>query len=279
MSTVYFDTNIYNHLNDKQVNILKELSDAGKIEILTMPEILGELAATFKLDTEQGKKLIRIYEILISHRTLKPPPELIRGEVESLNDKKRRSIFINSHKKRLFKQYINELREGRVGEETDNFLKYSKRKKKENYEACKESKKELDCLWAKEDAALFSDYEAFYNHAFSTGNIRREIHTYLERILDPQQKFIISKIAKIIEKHLHRLPHLRTATRINPALSYRYHLMKEKAKFGDIEDITNLISVTTSDYYVSDDKGAREMASLVFPDKEVLSLEDFLGTF
>lgn len=279
MDKTFFDTNIYNHLDSTQIDKITAFKQNKLVEILTMPQILGELAATFGSDVERGKKVVRIYDAIISHRIIKLPPELILDEIKSLNDKKRRSVYIDSVQKRGFGRYIEDFKKGQLDEDTKKFVAHTKTKKRQHLEHCKNSKKQLDRLWDDEKVSHFPTFESFYEHAYRTGDIRREIGEYLNRVLDSSQRLLIPKISKIIEKRLYKLPHFETAIRINPALSYRYHLQKEKAKWGDMEDITNLISLPSCDIYVSDDQGARDMAKLLFPEKEALSLNEFLKRY
>lgn len=278
MDKIFFDTNIYNHLDKKQMKKLKQLISNRAIEIFSTPQILGELAASFESDIKRVKKLVKIYGKIISYKIIKPPPELIRAEVNyCLNDGDKDSIYLDLERKNKFQKYISNFKKGIVDEDTKKFVENTKKAKKENKEFCKESKKELDYLWDDEKIAEFPNFDCFYNRATETGSIRKDIEEGLKRMLHPEQSNLISKAAKVIEKRLNELPHFEVAVKINAVLSYRYHLKKEDAKWGDIEDSLNLIAIPTCDTYVSDDEGAREIAKLLFPKKNVLSLREFFS--
>lgn len=277
MLKAFFDTTVYNHLKKEQSRILKRLIDHRGIEILTTTQILGELAATFEKDIKRMQELADLYSEVISQRTIKLPPDLLRDEMDYFNGGTKKSIFLDSGQEKQFRQYIEDFKQGKIDKHTKEFVRYIKDKKKKNKADNKKIKREIDKLWDKEKVSEFPNFETFYKHGFKTGDVRRQIESYLERIIHPSQKHLISVISKRVEANLPKMPHFETAVKIVPALSYRYHIQKKGAEWGDVEDILNLIAVTMCDCYVSDDKGAREMAMLLFPNKIILSLDSFIS--
>jgi hypothetical protein len=135
----------------------------------------------------------------------------------------------------------------------------------------KASHQELKPLW-QSHREQFKTFDDFLLGAAQRGLIRGEIKEYLHRLNAPN----ISKLAKKIENNLTKLPHLQIAVKLTAAISYRYEICGEKPKWGDLSDITNLISLASVEVFVSDDGGAREMFNLLFPEKKSMSLMQFM---
>ena len=268
---VFFDTNIYNHLKEDQLSAIVNAKDKGEVEIFCNPQILRELAATFNSDIEQGKRIVGIFERVISHRIINQPPILLINEIKKILSGERKSIYLDSATKRGFYLYIEDFKKGITDGATRDFIRHTRQKKKENIKSMKESNKQLAPLW-KEHRDKFKTFNPFYEGAVKRGLIREEIKEYLKRISAPD----INKIAKKIENKLHDLPHMQTAVKLTAALSYRYEIKGKRPKWGDLEDITIFISLPFVDIFVSDDKGAQEMFDLLFPEKKSMNLGQFI---
>lgn len=140
-------------------------------------------------------------------------------------------------------------------------------------QSLKAAHQELKPLW-ESHKEQFKTFDDFLLGAAQRGLIRGEIKEYLHRLNAPN----ISKLAKKIENNLSKLPHLQIAVKLTAAISYRYEICEKKPKWGDLSDITNLISLASIEVFVSDDEGAREMFDLLFPEKKSMSLMQFIDT-
>ena len=272
---VFFDTNIYNHLSDEQTKFLLKAKNKGVIEIFCIPQILGEIASVFHTSEERGKQIIEIFEKLISEHVINQPPDLLANDLECLLTQKRNSIYLNKESKEKFLFYVDKFKKGIVDEYTQKFIRHAKNKKKENLQSLKASHKELNPLW-KNHKEKFKTFDDFLQGAAQRGLIREEIKEYLHRLNARN----ISKLAKKIENSLDKSPYLQTAVKLTAAISYRYEISGKKPKWGDLNDITILISLVSIQIFVSDDEGAREMFDLLFPEKKSMDLSqfiDFLG--
>ena len=278
-----FDTNVFNHIfgfdNERQSAVVRQIKDSGLI-VCTIPQILGELAATYKTDVGKGVGLCQLYAHLIhDDGLLYQPPELILIEVgTALNFSSNLQVLVEERGKQ-FGLALTDLANGHCSEETHSFIQTAMTQKKEHRNHCRDSKKLEDNQAVRGREVPF---ETIWQQEIQAGRLAGGLERYLRTMTDkgcfPSDLDVIAA-SKFLAKHIDKLPHLKAASRITPVLSYRYFFEDKKAKLGDLEDSANIIAVATLEGFVSDDVGAREMASLIFDDKLVLSLEEFLSKF
>ena len=125
----------------------------------------------------------------------------------------------------------------------------------------------------KEPLSKFPTFGAFLAEGIRRGERLKEIQKYVTNDLGKNAH----KAAKFIEKRLNKTPHLAIALRVVPALTYYYHVQKNRPKHGDTFDCGYFICLATADGFVSDDQRARELFNIVCPNKECLSLNTFIS--
>jgi len=281
MIKTFFDTNIFNHVTPEHIKVIKDGIDNDVVKLFTIPQILGELAATLPGDLAEGKRLCAVYGELIPDKVILQPPHILAVEVVQILKLGKPSFYMDNDYKSEFLEELKDLKNGVLNPKTLKFIEYYKQKKKESFQLAKDSKKKYDHQWDDGRVSQYPNFEAWWQNALTSGNIRQIIKEFLIRhiskgFLPSELMSNISKDAKKIEKNLHKLPHITTALKLSPALSFWYHLQKEKAKHGDLEDITNLVAVATLDAYVSNDEGARDFSNLIFPNKTSICLDEFI---
>ena len=77
--------------------------------------------------------------------------------------------------------------------------------------------------------------------------------------------------------NLKSMPYFTAKLRTTCAVVYRYLIQKEAPLRNDSEDVVMLTAVTEMDGYVSAEKGARDFCKLIFPEKKVVALDEFLA--
>jgi len=273
MKRVFFDTNVYNHVGPSEVTHLKQLISDGNIEILTTPQILAELAGTFKSNKKRGIKLCKIYGDLISKNVLQPPPILLRTEIGFLLDDQARVVYLRGKNKSEFFEVLDQLQNGKVDDNTQQFIEKIATLKKEQFSGSKLGYSKMEPYIVKNPLKKYPTFKSFVEEGIRRGERLKGIETYLVADLGSNAH----KAAKFIEKRLHKTPHLAIALRIVPALTYYYHVQKNKPKYGDMFDCGYFVCLAPVDSFVSDDQEALDLFKFVCPNKEALSLSDLLS--
>jgi hypothetical protein len=274
MKRFFLDTNVYNHISDADLDCIKRAITAGQIEVLTTPQILAELAGTFKKDKAFAIRLCNIYADLISDDVLQPPPVLIQTELASLLKGDRSTVlYLQGENKIEFFNYVEKLKSGNLDLYAEQFIDRIGHLKKEQFKYSKLGFSKIEPNVLKEPLKKYPTFDQFLKEGLRRGERLTEIERYVVKDLGKNTH----KAAKFIEKRLGKTPHLRIALRVVPALTYYYHVEKNKPKHGDIFDCGYFVCLATVDGFVSDDEGARDLFTLVCPQKECLSLSDFIG--
>ena len=273
MQRFFLDTNVYNHISEAELGHVEHATTDNRLEILTTPQILAELAATFKKDKDRGIKVCTIYAHLISENVLQPPPMLIKTEIGSLLSNQRTVLYLEGENKAEFFTYVEKLKNGNLDLYTEQFVGRISSLKKQQFKFSKLGYSKIEPEVVKEPLQKYPTFDRFLKEGIKRGERLKELERYVVKDLGDNTH----KAAKFIEKRLHKTPHLTIALRIVPALSYYYHVQKNKPKHGDIFDCGYFVCLATVDGFVSDDEGARDLFRLVCPRKESLSLRDFIG--
>jgi len=272
MKRLFLDTNVYNHIGEGDIGPLKQSIADRKIEILTTPQILAELAATFKKTKDRGIKLCKIYGDLISKNVLQPPPILIRTEIESVLGGPPSITYLKGENKAEFFARVEELKNGKPDLYTIRFIEKITGLKKQQLKSSKLGYSKIEPRVLKEPIKKYPSFKLFLKEGVRQGKRLIELERYVVADLGSNAH----KAAKVIEKKLNKTPHLAIALRIVPALTYYYHVQKNKPKHGDLFDCGYFVCVANLDGFVSDDPQARDLFKLVCPSKECLSLSEFL---
>ena len=272
MRRAFFDANIYNHISDAEIKLVKQGAALGHIELLSTPQILAELAATFKKDRDRAIDLRSKYAQLITQNVLQPPPVLLQTEIASLLNRRRLVLYLDGDNKTEFFTYVEKLRNGDLDPYTEQFIGRITRLKKEQFKLSKLGFSRMEALVLKEPLNKFPTFDQFLREGIARGERRKEIERYVVKDLGKNA----GKAANFIEKRLHKLPHLAITLRVVPALTYYYHVEKNRPKHGDIFDCGYFVCLATVSTFISNDEGARELFKLVCPTKECLSLSDFI---
>jgi hypothetical protein len=273
MKRLFFDTSVYNHITDTDIDCVKHSTTAGELEVLTTPQILAELAGTFKKDKDRATKLCKIYGHLISENVLQPPPILIKTEIGALLSGHAKILYLEGENKAEFFTYVEKLKNGNLDLYTEQFVDRIGRLKKEQRIFSKLGFSKVETHVVKEPLKKYPTFDPFLKEGVRRGERLKELERYVVTDLGENAH----KAAKFIEKRLHKTPHLAIALRIVPALSYYYHVQKNKPKHGDIFDCGHFVCLATVDGFVSDDEGARDLFRLVCPHKQSLSLADLIN--
>lgn len=273
MEKVFFDTNIYNHIDNSQFKLLKNQISEKKLEIYTIPQVLAELAGTFKKDKALSVKYCNTYKGLINECVLQPPPVLLKAEIGYVLNKSRKIIYLEGSNKNIFIKYVEDFVEGAIDSYTQEFTERIKFLKKEQLAFLRLGYSKIEPLIQKDKVEKYPTFNSFLKEGIKRKERLKEIERYITQDLGSDAH----KAAKFIEKRLIKMPHLKIALRINPALTYYYHVMKKKPKHGDIFDCGYFVCLATIDTFVSDDDRARELFKLICPQKETFSLSDFIN--
>ncbi len=274
MKRFFLDANIYNHISDAEVIRVKNSIIADQIEVLTTPQVLAELVGTFKKDRNRGIKLCSLYAELISNNVLQPPPILMKTEVSSLLNGNRSPVFyLQGENKTEFFGYVEKFRNGNLDLYTEQFISRMIIQKKEQLKFAKLGFSNVEPHIVKDLLKKYATFDGFLKEGIKRGERLKEIEKYVVNYLGKKTH----KAAKFIEKRLYKTPHLAIALRIVPALTYYYHVQKNKPKHGDIFDCGYFVCLAAADGFVSDDEGARDLFRIVCPNKECLSLNNFIS--
>lgn len=272
MKKVFFDTNIYNHINDEQLKLLKELIARKKVEIYTTAQLLAELAATFKKDKTLGIRYCTIYKDLICKDVLQPPPVLLSTEIGHILNNSRKIIYLEGDNRIRFFRYVEDFVEGIIDCSTQEFIDDMRARKKKQLDFLKQGYLRIKQLVLPENVKKFPTFDSFMKE----GDKRKEKLKEIERFLVHNLGADSHKAAKFIKKRLEKAPHLSIALRVTPALTYYYHILGKKPKHGDISDCGFFVCLASVDCFVSDDKEARDLFLLICPKKECLSLNELV---
>ena len=274
MKRFFFDTNVYNHISEAEISRLKDSIADNQLEILTTPQILAELAATFKKDKDRGIKVCTFYADLISENVLQPPPILIKREIGSLLDGYPKVLYLEGENKAEFFMHVEKLKNGNLDLYTEQFFDRISSLKKQQFKFAKLGYSKIEPHVVKEPLKKYPTFDRFLKEGVKRGERLKELQRYVVKDLGDDAH----QAAKFIEKRLHKTPHLAIALRIVPVLSYYYHVQKNKPKHGDIFDCGYFVCLATVDGFVSDDEGARDLFELVCPHKKSLSLSELIST-
>ena len=274
MKRLFLDTNVYNHIADVEAECVKQSIEARQFEVLTTPQILAELAATFKKDKALAVRLCNIYADLISDDVLQPPPVLIQTEISSVLKGDRSTVlYLQGENKMEFFSYVEKLKSGNIDLYVEQFIDRIGRLKKEQFRYSKLRFSKIEPHVLEEPLKKYPTFHQFLMEGIRRGERLKELERYVVKDFGKNTH----QAAKFIEKRLGKTPHLGIALRVVPALSYYYHVEKNKPKHGDIFDCSYFVCLATVDGFVSDDEGARYLFRLICPHKQCLSLADFIN--
>ena len=274
MKHLFLDTNIYNHVSETDIDHLKRCVAENQLEILTTPQILAELAATFEKNKERGSKVCTIYADLISENVLQPPPVLIKTEIGSLLDGRPRLLYLEGENRAEFFTYLEKLKNGDLDLYTSQFIDRITNLKKEQFKFSKLGYSKVEPHVVKDPLKKYPTFDQFLKEGIKRKERLKELERYVVKDLGDDAH----RAARFIERRLHKTPHLAIALRIVPAVTYYYHAQKNRPKHGDIFDCGYFVCLATADGFVSDDERARDLFRLVCPSKASLSLNEFLNT-
>lgn len=274
MKRLFLDTNVYNHIGETEIDPLKDSVADGQLELLTTPQILAELAATFKKNRDHGIKVCTIYADLISENVLQPPPILIKTEIGFLLNGHPKVLYLEQNNKSEFFTYVEKLKSGNLDAYTEQFTDRINGLKKQQFKFSKLGYSKVEPRVLKDPKKKYPTFDEFLKEGIKRGERLKELERYVVGELGRDAH----KAAKFIEKRVHKTPHLAIALRVVPALTYYYHVQKNKPKHGDVFDCGYFVCLATVDGFVSDDEGARDLFKLVCPHKECLSLSDLIST-
>ncbi|MCZ6877227.1 MAG: hypothetical protein O7G29_03700 [Acidobacteria bacterium] len=254
---VYLDTNVFDHILNKkggitEKHVLRFQSALQTGQFLVPVSLLAVEETLLALEShpETAKKQLKLIQILSDDRfVLKPPGELLEGEIQAFGGSDDVSPFLGDDSIRNMLQ--NVVTDPPRPEELDEVISEVRLQKEQFREAMREAKKQV----SKDLGNIQDEPPSFHDYFMKAAPFLAEEYALRAKTSERRQKIAVDKLLEIRS--------VRLSVGANLSLAYGQIVEGWSPNLGDGIDMRHVVPASACEYLISNDKRFRRIVERV----------------